>query len=114
MSPLKQRTIHFTLAVVNFFQNKKTVFQYQRLYSQLIASASSIGANYAEALVAESKDDFLHKIRICRKEANETRYWIEIMLVIFPNNKQELEVLFQEATELLLIFSKIAGKRIKH
>lgn len=108
---LKKRTIHFTIAIIHFLQDKKFNFYYQRIFSQLIASSSSIGANYAEALVSESKQDFLHKIRICRKEASETIYWLEIIKVIFPQRQSEITVLAQEATEFLLIFSKISGKR---
>jgi len=49
------------------------------LVSQLIRSATSIGANYMEANQAESKKDFYHKIKICLKEANETKYWLQML-----------------------------------
>lgn len=47
-----------------------------RPYSPPVRSATSIGANYMEADCAESKKDFNHKIGICKKEAEETTYWL--------------------------------------
>jgi len=46
---------------------------------QILRSGFSIGANLAEAEFAQSKDDFIHKISISLKEANETKYWLEIL-----------------------------------
>jgi four helix bundle protein len=78
---------------------------------QVIRSSGSVGANYIEANEALSKKDFLMRIKICRKEAKESRYWFRL---IDTNNKKELieqrNSLAQEATELTKIFSAIIQK----
>jgi len=69
------KTIDFSLAIINYCevleQNKKFV-----IAKQLLRSATSIGANVFEAQNAESKADFIHKIKIAAKEASETLYWL--------------------------------------
>jgi four helix bundle protein len=78
---------------------------------QLIRSSGSVGANYIEANEAESKKDFIHRAKICRKEAKESRYWLGL---IDANGDKELEKekqeLIQEATELMNIFGSIIRK----
>jgi four helix bundle protein len=80
----------------------------------LIRSSGSIGANYIEANEAISKKDFVHRLRISRKEAKETRYWLRLVDV---EKAMELEAeqasLIQEATELLRILSAIIEKTEK-
>jgi len=80
------------------------------LMSQLIRSATSIGANYMEADVAESKKDFQHKIGICKKETKETLHWLRLILFANVNLKTECEKLKNETHELLLIFASILNK----
>ena len=78
---------------------------------QLIKSSGSVGANYIEANESLSKRDFRMRIKICRKEAKESRYWLRLL-----NNednlhlKAEIEDLLQEATELMNIFGTILVK----
>lgn len=56
---------------------------------------------------AESKKDFQHKIGICKKETKETKHWLRLLAKANPQFKDEFRILWQEAQELLLIFSKI-------
>jgi four helix bundle protein len=56
---------------------------------QLLRSSSSPGANYIEALEAFSKKDFVHKLRICRKETRESIYWLRL---IFGSNEHTQEI----------------------
>ncbi len=79
----------------------------KRLIEQGVGSAGSLGANYCEATEAESKNDFIHKIGICKKETKETKHWIRLLACANPEFKEELRELWKEAHELLLIFSKI-------
>ncbi|MCX6928362.1 MAG: four helix bundle protein [Verrucomicrobia bacterium] len=78
---------------------------------QLVNSSGSVGANYIEANEALSKKDFLMRIKISRKEAKESRYWLRL---IFSAGKVDLETsrasLMQEATELTSIFGAILRK----
>lgn len=73
---LEERTTVFSCAIIDFLKNiQKDVISIP-LTSQLIRSATSIGANYCEANGASSKKDFRNKIYICKKEAKETMYWL--------------------------------------
>ena len=78
---------------------------------QVVRSSGSIGANYIEANESLSKKDFLLRIKICRKEAKESRYWLRL---IDPGDDSSLEKhridLVQEATELTSIFGAILRK----
>jgi len=78
---------------------------------QLIKASGSIGANYIEANEALSKKDFMMRIKISRKEAKESRYWLRIIdtgsEIELENTRQHLE---KEATELMNIFGSILLK----
>ena len=78
---------------------------------QLVKASGSVGANYIEANEALSKKDFIFRIKICRKEAKESRYWLNL---IDTENDAELEKeqkeLWQEASELMNIFGSILRK----
>ena len=76
----------------------------------MIRSSTSVGANYCEANGASSKRDFRNKIYICKKEIQETKYWLELLEeMIDEGKKAELGLLQKEAQELTLIFNKISG-----
>ncbi|MBI5620700.1 four helix bundle protein [Candidatus Gottesmanbacteria bacterium] len=78
---------------------------------QLIRASGSVGANYIEANESLSQKDFFHRIKISRKEAKESRYWL---LLVDTNGdlilEEERSKLIQEATELMKIFSSIMRK----
>ena len=78
---------------------------------QLVNASGSVGANYIEANEALSKKDFLMRIKICRKEAKESRFWLRL---IYSAGKGDLETnrgaLMQEAIELTSIFGAIVRK----
>ncbi len=82
---------------------------YNLSYSnQLIRSSSSPGANYIEAIEASSRKDFIHRLRICRKECKESIYWLE--LIQFSNNDaktihSQISKLKSEAIEFIKIFT---------
>ena len=78
---------------------------------QLIRASGSVGANYIEANESLSKKDFIFRIKICRKESKECRYWLGL---VFINSNIELEKerdnLIQESGELTNIFGAIIRK----
>jgi four helix bundle protein len=84
------------------------------LISQFIRSGTSVGANYFEADHAESRKDFEHKLGICKKEANETKYWIRIIVRAEPSIKSQAVILWREADELRRIFSAIVNTSRTH
>lgn len=77
------------------------------IVSQIVRSSTSIGANYSEANNASSRKDFQNKIFICKKEAQETKHWFRMLATCFPEKKEEIRPLWQEAQELTMILQKI-------
>lgn len=71
---LEERTAKFGEDIIDFVQKLFKNEISRPLISQIVRSATSIGANYMEANQAASKKDFKNKIHICRKEANETKH----------------------------------------
>jgi four helix bundle protein len=108
---LEDRTFDFAKNVRTFArQIPKTVANIEDS-KQLIRSSGSVGANYIEANEAIGKKDFLMRIRICRKEAKETRYWLRLIEIVGnPTLEKYREGLIQEATELMNIFGAILRK----
>ncbi|MEA1929892.1 MAG: four helix bundle protein [Patescibacteria group bacterium] len=107
---LEERTAKFGEDVIKFLGSlpKNTVNNV--LVSQLVRSATSVGANYMEADGAESKKDFKHKIAISKKEAKEGRHWLRMVSTANSQLAPACRQLWQEATELSLIFSAIIRK----
>jgi four helix bundle protein len=104
---LEERTAKFAEKVIDFVKTIKISPINKKIIEQLIGSAGSVGANYCEASEAESKQDFIHKIGICKKETKETKHWLRLLAKSDPERKEEIKKLWKEAHELLLIFSKI-------
>ena len=77
---LESRTKAFALHIIKFVSNLPKNKTTDVLGYQLLKSGTSIGANYREARRAESTDDFIHKIAIVEKEANESKYWLELLM----------------------------------
>jgi four helix bundle protein len=107
---LEDRTAKFTANVIVFINIcPKTIVNIE-LTKQLIRSAGSVGANYIEANEALSKKDFSMRVKICRKEAKESRYWLKLMELSGDEIEKRRQVLVNESTELLKIFSSIVEK----
>lgn len=77
---------------------------------QLIRSSGSIGANYIEANENLGEKDFKFKLKISRKEAKESAYWLNLLLALNADYKEEITFLKQEAEELRKILSAILNK----
>jgi len=105
---LEERTLKFSKEVRVFVKKiHKTISNLEDI-KQLVRSSGSVGANYIEANEAFSKRDFAMRVKICKKEIKESRYWL-ILLDTEGNvdlNK-ERDRLIAEATELMFIFRKI-------
>ncbi len=104
---LEERTARFGEGVIDFAkaipQNAVTT----RLITQLVGAATSVGANYVEADDAVSKKEFMKNIGTCRKEAREVKHFLRMMVRAVPEAKAQARILWTEAKELHLIFSKI-------
>lgn len=106
---LEERTSKFGENIIRFSKTLKQDTISTPVISQFIRAATSIGANYMEANNASSKKDFQNKIYICKKETQETKYWLRMLAECFPERKDEIRVLWKETHEFNLIFQKITS-----
>ena len=99
-NPLLTKTFDFALLTVSFCQELQTQKNYV-IANQLLKSGTSIGANVREAQHAESKLDFIHKLKIASKECEETIYWLEICQASYSLNCENLLFESQQIGKLL-------------
>lgn len=105
---LEERTLKYAKDVREYVKRlSRTIINIED-GKQLVRSSGSIGANYIEANESLSRKDFVMRIKICRKEAKETEYWLN--LIEFPSYNSEKEKLLQESVELRKIFGAIIEK----
>lgn len=107
---LEERTFKYAKDVFSFINTCPKTPVNSEITGQLVRSAGSVGANYIEAREALSKKDFSMRVKICRKEAKESAYWLRLLEIsnsFGENNRQEL---LKETGELLRIFSSIVEK----
>ncbi|MEN6333322.1 MAG: four helix bundle protein [Phycisphaerales bacterium] len=108
---LEDRTYAFARDVRVFVKGLKRTIANVEDGKQLVKASGSVGANYIEANEALSKKDFLMRIRICRKESKEGRYWLRL---VDTSDDEKLDIrrqeLIQEVTELMSIFGSIVRK----
>ena len=106
---LDKRTFMFAKGVRDYVDKLPRKITNTEIGRQLIRSAGSVGANYIEANEALSKKDFLMRIKICKKEVKESRYWLELSTL--NNEYSDLKSrLICESTQLLKIFATIVNK----
>ena len=108
---LEERTFQFAKNVSLYIKKFSRTISNIEYGKQVVRSSGSVGANYIEANEALSKKDFIMRIKICRKEAKESAYWLR--LIVETNGEKCTEggsKLFKEATELKKIFSSILEK----
>ena len=107
---LEERTFEFTRQVIKLTKSLPRTVANIEVIKQLVRSSGSVGANYIEANEALGKKDFAMRIKICRKESKESRYWLRLLEI----NKEEFENrrkrLVGESTELMKIFGAILEK----
>ena len=109
-NPLKEKSFLFALSIVGLY---KTLTQEQKEYvmsKQLLRSlrsATSVGANIREALNAQSKKDFIHKLSISQKEADESLYWLELLVASGYLTHDIYSKYVKDGTEVLKLLKSI-------
>lgn len=108
-SNIAERSLQFGLRAIGVYGylQKQEDNAARILAGQFLRSATSIGANVEEAQSAESRADFIHKLRIAQKEARESRYWIRLLRESAILDGKRSELLYRESDEILRILSKI-------
>ena len=110
---LEERTLLFAKNIRTFVKKiPKNIANFEDS-RQLVRSSGSVGANYIEANECLGKKDFAMRVRISRKEAKESRFWLDLIDI---GNSKELETerrqLVNETTEFIKIFSSIVNKSV--
>ena len=104
---LKDKSLMFAVRCVNLYKFLCDERKEFVLSKQMLRSGTSIVANISEALCAESDKDFIHKLHIAFKEANETQYWFEVMLKSNLINENEYSSINNDLAELLALLTSI-------
>ena len=105
---LEERTFQFAKRCRAFIKTLSKTTSNIEDARQLVRASGSVGANYIEANESLSKKDFVCRIKICRKEAKESRYWLR--LIETAHDATARDALVQEAQELMNIFGAILRK----
>ena len=103
---LEDRTLRYAQRVNNYVKKLQKTIQNIENGKQLIRSAGSVGANYIEANESLSKKDFVMRVKISKKEAKESRYWL-FLTEPYEENGKEKDMLIQESLELMKTFGSI-------
>jgi four helix bundle protein len=106
---LEERTAKFGENVIKLCKDLIPNVINNPLINQIVRSSTSIGANYMEANGASSKADFTNKIFLCKKESQETKHWLRMLLSCNSEKNEEIQSLWKECQELVLIFQKITS-----
>ena len=100
------KTFDFALSVVNLFVQLKKENEFI-ISKQILRPATSIGANVEEAIAAQSRKDFIHKMSIASKEARETKYWLRLLdksnltQIVVDNYLIEIEHIINIITKII-------------
>ena len=104
---LEDRLILFAITIVRITNEMSNSYSGQHFKNQLVRSGTSPALNYAEARFAESRKDFVHKVKIVLKELCETRVGLKIVIKTgIYRGKENLDDVVTESSELIAIFVK--------
>jgi four helix bundle protein len=111
---LQERLYDFSKDTIKMLMTLPNKKEFDVFRSQLVRSATSIGANYEESQ-ASSYAEFRQRIQICLREARETHYWLRLLSDILKETTQniKLDLLVQEIAEIKKIFGAISAKTKK-
>ncbi len=110
-NPVVKLTFDFALKSIAFAETLESERKYV-IANQFLKSSTSIGANVKEAQGAESRQDFIHKMRIAYKEAEESEYWL--LLCKHANTYPTNEELLEKVIEIKKILNKIIASSTKN
>ena len=107
---LEDSTLKFASGIIILCKKLPPDVVNMRLIGQLVDASGSVGANYREANEALSKKDFLHRMKITRKECKESSDWLALIMVANQKFLTEIELFIKESKELRSIFTAIINK----
>lgn len=101
----QDKCVAFAVKVVHLEQSLSKEKREHSMSDQLKRCSTSIGANYSEAVYAESDIDFVHKMGIAQKETNETLYWLKVLYQTNYIDEEIYKTLNNEANELMKVIT---------
>ena len=110
---IENKSFDFAVRIVNLHKHLSNEKKEFVLSKQLLRSGTSIGANVSEAVRGQSKADFLAKMSIALKEANESHYWIRLLYKTDFLTEQEFNSIENDVVELIKILSSICKTSTK-
>ena len=110
---IENKSVDFAVRIVNLHKHLSAEKKEFVLSKQLLRSGTSIGANVSEAVRGQSKADFLAKMSIALKEANESHYWIRLLYKTDFLTEQEFNSIENDIIELIKILSSICKTSTK-
>ena len=111
---LKKRTKAFAIRIVKLFRSLPKTEEARIIGRQVLRSGTSVAANYRAVCRARSKAEFISKIGVVVEEADETVFWLEMLIETKIVPAQKLSALLKEANELLAIFAASQRTAKKH
>ena len=104
---IQEKSFAFALRIIRLYKYLQNQHKEFVLSRQILRSGTSIGANVREAQNAESIADFIHKLGIAQKEADETMYWLELLEKSDYLKEDEVQSIHTDCNELLKILRSI-------
>jgi four helix bundle protein len=101
---LKSRTKKFSIMVIDLVEKMPSTISTRVILNQIVKSATSVGANYRAVCRARSDREFVAKMNIVLEEADETLFWLEIIIEKEWINKTDVDKIWKEGNELTAIF----------
>ncbi len=98
---MKKRTKQFAIDILKFCAKLPNTPEFRACRNQLVRSGTSPGTNYRAACRAKSTADFINKLKIVEEETDESQYWLEIIVAIGPQYRDEALLLWKEADEIV-------------
>jgi four helix bundle protein len=105
-NPIREKSFDFALKIIGLCRELQSDREYV-ISRQLMRSGTSIGANVEEAVSAESRKDFLHKMNVALKEARESLYWLRLLDASEIDVKRDLKQYLASADELIRLLVSI-------
>ena len=109
---IQQKSFDFSLMIIQLYISLKKEKEYV-LSKQVLRSGTSIGANIEEAIAAQSRKDFIHKMSISSKEARETAYWLKLLQKSDLTNL-DVSLYLSEIDQIIRIITSIVKTSIKN
>lgn len=112
-NPIRDKSYGFALLIIRFYSELVKRREYV-LSKQLLKSGTSIGANIHEAVRAQSRNDFIAKMSIAHKEAEETQYWLHLLQESGIASNSETTILLENSEEIIRMLTSILKTTKSH